>query len=82
MAKRKVSESDAYSDTESEPKNGNDRGKNIIDVDPNATIAITQIQKEEPKDLEEGERLFHSYMWVKGSPLHFIVDSGRQKNLI
>jgi hypothetical protein len=31
---------------------------------------------------EEGERLFHSQMWVKGTPLHFIVDSGSQKNLI
>jgi hypothetical protein len=25
--------------------------------------------------LLEGERLFHSQMWVKGTPLHFIVDS-------
>jgi hypothetical protein len=38
--------------------------------------------QEEPEDLEEGERLFHSHMWVKGTPLHFIVDSGSQKNLI
>jgi hypothetical protein len=29
-----------------------------------------------------GEHLFHSQMWVKGSPLQFIVDSGSQKNLI
>jgi hypothetical protein len=40
------------------------------------------IQLEEPIDPEEGERLFHSQMWVKGTPLHFIVDSGSQKNLI
>jgi hypothetical protein len=40
------------------------------------------IQPEEPTDPEEGERLFHSQMWVKGTPLHFIVDSGIQKNLI
>jgi hypothetical protein len=33
-------------------------------------------------DPEEGERLFHSQMWVKGTLLHFIVDSGSQKNLI
>jgi hypothetical protein len=42
----------------------------------------TSIQPEEPIDPEEGERLFHSQMWVKGTPLHFIVDSGSQKNLI
>jgi hypothetical protein len=40
------------------------------------------IQPKEPTDPEEGERLFHSQMWVKGTPLHFIVDSGSQKNLI
>jgi hypothetical protein len=40
------------------------------------------IQPEEPTDPEEGERLFHSHMWVKGTPLHFIVDSGSLKNLI
>ena len=28
------------------------------------------------------ECLFHSQMWVKGNPLHFVVDSGIQKNLI
>jgi hypothetical protein len=36
----------------------------------------------EPNEPEEGECLFHSQMWVKGTPLHFIVDSGIQKNLI
>ena len=82
VAEIKASESDAYSDTKSEPEKGNDRGKNIIDVDPNATIATMKIQKEEPEDSEEEERLFHSQMWVKGSPLQFIVDSGSQKNLI
>jgi hypothetical protein len=40
------------------------------------------IQPEEPTDPEEGEHLFHSQMWVKGTPLHFIVDSRSQKNLI
>jgi hypothetical protein len=40
------------------------------------------IQPEEPEDPEEGEHLFHSHMWVKGTPMHFIVDSGSQKNLI
>jgi hypothetical protein len=32
------------------------------------------IQPEEPTDPEEGEHLFHSQMWVKGTPLHFIID--------
>ena len=82
VAEIKASESDAYSDTKSEPKKGNDRGKNIIDTKPNATIATMKIQKEEPKDLEEEEHLFHSHMWVKHSPLQFIVNSGSQKNLI
>jgi hypothetical protein len=42
----------------------------------------TIIQPEEPTDPEEGELLFHSHMWVKGTPLNFIVDSRSQKNLI
>ena len=82
VAEINASESDAYSNTESKFDKGNDRGKNIIDAEPNATAATTKIQKEEPEDSEEEEHLFHSQMWVKGSPLQFIVDSGRQKNLI
>ena len=81
MAKIKASKLDAYSDTKSEPKKGNDRGKNIIDPEPNATVATMKIQKQEPENSEE-EHLFHSQMWVKGSSLQFIVDSGSQKNLI
>lgn len=42
----------------------------------------TKIQPKEPKKLDEGKCLFHSQMWVKGTPLHFIVDSKSQKNLI
>jgi hypothetical protein len=72
----KAFESDVGSDSELEPNKGNDKGKQIIDVEPNATIATTKIQKKEPEDPEEAECLFHSQMWVKGSPLHFIVDSG------
>jgi hypothetical protein len=64
------------------PIRGTDKGKQIIDVEPSATVATTKIQKIEPEDPEEGECLFHSQMWVKGSPLQFIVDSGSQKNLI
>jgi hypothetical protein len=57
------------------------KGK-IIDADPTAIVATTTIQQEELTDPEEGERLFHSQMWVKGTPLHFIVYSESQKNLI
>ena len=60
VAEIKAFESDAYFDIESEPKKGNDRGKKIIDAEPNATIATTKIQKEEPEDSEEEEHLFHS----------------------
>jgi hypothetical protein len=54
----------------------------IIDADPTSIVMTTSIQPEEPTDPEEGERLFHSHMWVKGTMLHFIVDSGSLKNLI
>jgi hypothetical protein len=67
-------------DSESDSEN-NGKGQ-IIDADPTAIVATATIQPEEPTDPEEGERLFHSQMWVKGTPLHFIVDSGSQKNLI
>jgi hypothetical protein len=67
-------------DSESDSENTNKR--QIIDADPTAIVATAAIQPEEPTDPEEGERLFHSQMWVKGTPLHFIVDSGSQKNLI
>jgi hypothetical protein len=57
----RASESDACSDTELEAEKGNDsRGKKIIDAEPNATVATTKIQKEEPEDPKEEERLFHS----------------------
>jgi hypothetical protein len=56
----KASESDAGSESESEPDKGNDRGKQIIDVEPNATVATMKIQKKEPEDPEEAECLFHS----------------------
>lgn len=54
----------------------------IIDAEPNATITTTKIHKIEPKDPEEGECLFYLHIWVKGSPLQFIVDNGSQKNII
>jgi hypothetical protein len=78
VPKVKASESDQGSDFELEQE----RGRQIIDAEPSATIATTKVQLDEPDDPEEGEHLFHSHMWVKGTPLHFIVDSGSQKNLI
>ena len=56
----RASESDACFDSESETDKVNDKRKQIIDVEPNATVATTKIQKEEPEDPEEAERLFHS----------------------
>jgi hypothetical protein len=73
VAKVKAYESDADSDSELEPE----RRRWIIDTEPSATIATTKLQPSEPDEPEEGERLFHSQMWVKGTPLHFIVDSDR-----
>jgi hypothetical protein len=60
------------SDSDSE----NNKRRQIIVVEPTATITTTTIRPEEPEDPEEGERLFHSQMWVKGTALHFIVYSG------
>jgi hypothetical protein len=56
--------------------------KQIIDEKPTTTIAATTIRPEEPEELEEGERLFYSQMWVKWTPLHFIVNNGSQNNLV
>jgi hypothetical protein len=53
-----------------------------MDVDTTFIVVTATIQPEEPIDPEEEECLFHSYMWVKGTPLHFVVDSGSEKNLI
>jgi hypothetical protein len=75
-----IKDKESNPDSESDPENNEKR--QIIDADPTATVATATIQPEEPTDPEEGERLFHSQMWVKGTPLHFIVDSGSQKNLI
>jgi hypothetical protein len=78
VAEVKASKSDADSDSEPEPE----MGRRIIDMEPSATVATTKLQPGEPDEPEEGERLFHSQMWVKGTPLNFIVDSNSQKNLI
>jgi hypothetical protein len=78
VAEVKASELDAGSNSKSELE----RGRQIIDSEPSATVATTKLQLGELDEPKEGERLFHSQMWVKGTPLHFIVDSGSQKNLI
>jgi hypothetical protein len=67
----KASDPEVDSNSQSNTKGG----KHIINVEPSATIATTKFQQREPKELEEGECLFHSQMWVKGALLHFIVDS-------
>ncbi len=41
VTKPKVSELDSCSDSESEPNKGNDKGKQIINVEPNAIVATT-----------------------------------------
>jgi hypothetical protein len=63
-----------------DPDSKNNKRRHIIDAEPIATISTTKIQPKE--DLEEGESLFHSQMWVKGTPLHFIFYSGSQNNII
>jgi hypothetical protein len=78
VAELKSSESEADSDSES----NSESGKWIIDYEPSATITTTKVQPSEPGEPEEGERLFHSHMWVKGTLLHFIVNSDNKKNLI
>ena len=75
-----IKDKDPNTNLESDPENI--ENKQIINADPNSTVTTTTIQSEEPTDHEEGQRLFHSHMWVKGTPLHFIVDSGSQKNII
>jgi hypothetical protein len=75
-----IKDKDLNPDLESDSENTG-KGK-IIDAYPTAIVVTATIQPEEPTDPEEGEHLFHSQIWVKGTPLHFIVDSGSQKNLI
>jgi hypothetical protein len=41
-----------------------------------------KVHRDEANKPNEGEHLFHSQMWVKVIPLHFIIDSGSEKNLI
>jgi hypothetical protein len=74
----KAFELDAGSNSDSEPE----RGRRIIDMEASTTVATTKLQHGEPDEPKEGESVFRSQMWVKGTPLHFTVDSGSRKNLI
>jgi hypothetical protein len=56
VVKVKSSESDAGSHSKLELE----KGRQIIDAKPSATIAITKIHPSEPDEPEEGEDLFHS----------------------
>jgi hypothetical protein len=78
MAKLKAFKSKVNSQSESNPEGR----KRIIDVEPSAMVTTTKVQPSELEETKEGECLFHSHMWVKGDSLHFIVDSGSQKNMI
>ena len=81
MAEIKSSES--YPDSDSEPNAiAVDNGWQIIDADPIATVATAHIQLKHLEESKVEECLFHSQMWVKGMPLHFVVDNSSQKNLI
>jgi hypothetical protein len=78
VAEVKAFESYVGSNFESEPE----KGIWIIEAEPNATVTTTtKVQHDESDEPEEVEHLFHSQMWVKGTSLHFIIDSGSQKNL-
>jgi hypothetical protein len=60
-----IKDKESNPDSESDPENNEKR--QIIDADPTATVTTATIQPEEPTDPEEGECLFHSQMWVKGT---------------
>jgi hypothetical protein len=66
---------------ELESDSDNNKRRQLIDEKPTTTITTATILLEEPEDPKEGQCLFHSQMWVKGTPLHFIIYSRRQKNL-
>jgi hypothetical protein len=71
MVEMKDFESEVDSDSKSNPKVGNQ----IIDLEPSAMVATTKFRQSKPEEPDEGERLFHSEMWVKGALIHFIFDS-------
>jgi hypothetical protein len=54
-----------------------DKGNKIIDAKPRDTITTAKVQPKESEEIQEGECLFHSHMCVKGTTLHFFIDSRR-----
>jgi hypothetical protein len=62
----KIKDKEPNPDSESDSENTGKR--QIINVDPIAIVVTATIQPEEPADPEEGECIFHSKMWVKGTP--------------
>jgi hypothetical protein len=54
----KLKEKESYLDSDSDSEQ--DKEKQIIDVEPSATITTAKIQPDELAELEEGECLFHS----------------------
>ena len=60
VAENKASKSDACFDPKPELDKANEKGKQIINVDPSAIFSTTKIQGEDPEDPEEGDRLFYS----------------------
>jgi hypothetical protein len=71
VAKIKYKEPNPESESDSE----NTDRRQIINGDPTAIVTNATIQPKEPTYPEERECIFHSQMWVKGTPLHFIVDN-------
>jgi hypothetical protein len=57
---------DFESEADSDSKPNHKGGKRIIDPEPSSMVNIAKVWPSEPKQLEEGERLFHLQMWVKG----------------
>ena len=70
------------SEVDSDSQSNSKWRKQIIDVEPSSTVATTKVLPSKPEELEEGECLFHSQMWVKVALIHYIIKNGSQKNLI
>jgi hypothetical protein len=67
----KLKDKETNPDSKSDPENIENR--QIIDTYPTAIFVIATIQPKEPIDPKEGECLFHSKMWVNGTPLHLLI---------
>jgi hypothetical protein len=78
LVETKASYSDVDSNSDLEPDSNLEpnKVKQIIDVEPSVTITTTKVVPKELDEPKEREHLFHSHMWVKGTPLNFIVDKG------